>query len=154
MTFSLTGGTTILSWCFGTDHTPKLWDPSTGLLQHDLKGHTKLITKCAFSPSGTTVLSASLDSTLMLWSSKTGVCLRTMGGHLNAGVTCFSFLSDDKTVVSGWADNKLRTWNCSSGLNKQTLEGGQLSCAYDCCFDPSGKAVFSVHQNGFVKTWI
>jgi RNA polymerase sigma factor (sigma-70 family) len=45
----------------------QLWEMATGKLRRTLQGHGGGLTGCAFSPDGRTVLTASADSTILVW---------------------------------------------------------------------------------------
>ena len=49
------------------DNTAKTWDALTGDEFLTLKGHSQEVTSVAFSPDGRSVLTGSLDGTLILW---------------------------------------------------------------------------------------
>ena len=49
-----------------------------------LEGHTDLVLACAFSPDGSSIVSASKDHTLKLWDAQTGAELATLEGHTSA----------------------------------------------------------------------
>lgn len=57
------------------DRTIRLWDATSGQLQHILAGHTHWVWAVAFSPDSRLLASSSSDETIRLWDVKTGTCL-------------------------------------------------------------------------------
>ncbi|KAL2141609.1 hypothetical protein VTI28DRAFT_2155 [Corynascus sepedonium] len=72
-------------------------------------------------------LSAALDSTIRLWDSATGRCLKTMFGHLE-GV--WSLAGDTIRVISGANDGMVKCWEPRSGKCDATFVGhrGPVTC--------------------------
>jgi WD40 repeat protein len=48
-------------------NTLQLWEMATGKLRRTLRGHGGRVTGCAFSPNGRVLLSASSDTTILVW---------------------------------------------------------------------------------------
>lgn len=72
-------------------------------------------------------LSGGLDSTIRLWDSATGKCLKTMFGHLE-GV--WSLAGDTIRVISGANDGMVKCWEPRSGKCDATFVGhrGPVTC--------------------------
>jgi len=72
-------------------------------------------------------LSGALDSTIRLWDSATGRCLKTMFGHLE-GV--WSLAGDTIRVISGANDGMVKCWEPRSGKCDATFVGhrGPVTC--------------------------
>jgi F-box/WD-40 domain protein MET30 len=72
-------------------------------------------------------LSAGLDSTIRLWDSATGRCLKTMFGHLE-GV--WSLAGDTIRVISGANDGMVKCWEPRAGKCDATFVGhrGPVTC--------------------------
>lgn len=72
-------------------------------------------------------LSGGLDSTIRLWDSATGRCLKTMFGHLE-GV--WSLAADTIRVISGANDGMVKCWEPRSGKCDATFVGhrGPVTC--------------------------
>ena len=52
--------------------TVRLWDRASGALLHDVRGNAGEVTAFAFSPDGTTLVTASLDATARFWDVASG----------------------------------------------------------------------------------
>lgn len=59
------------------------------------------------------VASASLDHSIILWDTETGSAIRQLGGH-SRGVSSLCLLPDKTTLVSSGIDQSLRVWNLDS----------------------------------------
>lgn len=72
-------------------------------------------------------LTGGLDSTIRLWDSATGKCIKTMFGHLE-GV--WSLAGDTIRVVSGANDGMVKSWEPRSGKCDATFVGhrGPVTC--------------------------
>lgn len=72
-------------------------------------------------------LTGGLDSTIRLWDSATGKCLKTMFGHLE-GV--WSLAGDTIRVISGANDGMVKSWEPRSGKCDATFVGhrGPVTC--------------------------
>lgn len=72
-------------------------------------------------------LTGGLDSTIRLWDSATGRCLKTMFGHLE-GV--WSLAGDTLRVISGANDGMVKCWEPRSGKCDATFTGhrGPVTC--------------------------
>jgi WD40 repeat protein len=114
-------------------------------------GYGNIVNSVAFSPDGTTALSASADGTLKIWDLTTGQCLKTIEGH-DSGINSVAYNHDGRTVLSGSWDNTLKLWDISTGQCLKTLLGhdyGVISVA----FSPDGKAALSGSADNTLKLW-
>ncbi len=73
-----------------------------------LKGHRAKINSLAFSPDGTSVLSASDDNTAILWDLEGDIIFK-FRGHAKA-VKNASFTQNGDTIITASSDNTLRYW--------------------------------------------
>jgi WD40 repeat protein len=62
----------------------------------------------------TTVASASLDHSVIVWNTEANEKVRSLKGH-SRGVSSLCFLKDKRTLVSAGIDQSLRVWNPDSG---------------------------------------
>lgn len=49
------------------DHAFRLWDVASGRILLEVTGHAGKVTGLSFSPDGRSIVSSSLDGTLILW---------------------------------------------------------------------------------------
>ena len=65
------------------DKTVRLWNPRTGKLLHELRGHEGWVKALAFSHDGCYLASASDDDTVRVWDVVKGTCIKTLEVRLN-----------------------------------------------------------------------
>lgn len=82
-----------------SDGSARIWDARNGRRLHVL-GHDGLVTRAFFSPDGRQVVSASLDGTVRLWSTATGLLVGPPMRHRSA-VRSVAFSVDGKRLISG-----------------------------------------------------
>lgn len=105
----------------------------------------------AFSPSAIYFLTAHLDHSLRLWSTKTGECIKVLRGHTNlAASICFSL--NGREVVSGSDDRSVRIWDLNSGKNVLTLKG-HVDSVSSVVYSRDGNFVVSGSWDGTVRLW-
>jgi WD40 repeat protein len=94
-----------------------LWNPATGALVRDLKGHSAGIRSLAFSPDGKTLASGSVDRTIRLWDAATGTLRQTLTGHTDL-IGGLAFSPDGTTLASAARDGSVRLWEVATGQQR------------------------------------
>lgn len=89
--YSLSVGRNILA-CGGPEKAVRLYDPRTGQKVSKLVGHIDNIRSILIDDAGDTILSASADKTIKMWSVKGGRCIYTFTMHEDS---VWSLHSDD-----------------------------------------------------------
>ena len=77
---------------------------------HTLAGHGDWVCSAQFSPDGQSIVSASWDETVRVWSAATGECVQTLWGH-SGPVYSAQFSADGQSIVSASDDNTVRVWD-------------------------------------------
>lgn len=130
----------------GCDRDVRVWDLTTGMATHMLRGHTSTVRCLKMSGSGTAI-SGSRDTTLRVWNILEGRCEAVLVGH-QASVRCLEVHGD--LVVSGSYDTTARIWSISEGRCLRTLQG-HFSQIYAVAFD--GRRIATGSLDTSVRVW-
>ena len=140
-----------------------IYDCKRGAILSKRHGHDDIIESCAFSPSGFKILTGARDGTLRLWSPRTGKPLTLRfterGGRVDsvkahtAGVTACGYSPDERWIVSGDWNGKLKIWDAELNAEKHVLVGHSGPPVSACLFSPDGRRIASASWDGTVKLW-
>lgn len=130
----------------GCDRDVRVWDLTTGMPIHMLRGHTSTV-RCLKMSGPNIAISGSRDTTLRVWDIKKGICRHVLVGH-QASVRCLEICGD--LVVSGSYDTTARIWSISEGRCLRTLQG-HFSQIYAVAFD--GRRVATGSLDTSVRIW-
>ncbi len=134
------------------DATIRVYDSSSwSQLWSTNTAHTTNVTAVAFSPNGLLLATASLDSTIKIWSTNDWTCQRTLSGNTN-GIVTVGFSPDGQKLVSGSLDGTVQIWNQSSGECLVTIAAHALPVTATV-FSTDGTRVISGSDDGTVRMW-
>ncbi len=97
-----------------------LWDVSTGARIRSLSGHTDYVFDVDWSSDGRRLLSASRDSTVILWDTSDGTRLQTYRDEAGRSFTV-SFL-DDRHAVTGGSSSNVRFWSLYNDAEQRRID--------------------------------
>jgi WD40 repeat protein len=113
--------------------------------------HGAKVLSVAFSPDGTTVITASYDGTARLWDASTGRQLGHPLTHQDA-VRAVAFSPDGTTVITGSEDNTARLWDVSTRrqLGRPLTHQGVVMAV---AFSPDGKTILTGCSDEKARLW-
>jgi WD40 repeat protein len=129
-------GTRIATAC--QDGTARVFDPSSGRLNHELRGHSNICWQVAYSPDGTMLASSSQDRTVKVWDAASGRLLTTLGPHPST-VFGVDFSSGGRLLASS-SQGAVKLWNTKTWREVRTFDGG-----WDVKFSPDGRLLATVY---------
>lgn len=109
-------------------------------------GRYSTINDLHFSPNGKMFVTASNDSTAIIWNSITGERLFTLRGHMN-DVCAAQFSPDSKILLTASKDGTARIWNVQTGEAVRVIDIGKH--VKSACFSPNGKNIIIVEDGCF-----
>jgi WD40 repeat protein len=105
------------------------------------QGHGAPVTSLAWSPDGTSIVSAGVDKTVQVWDVSSGKCIHSYSGH-GAPVSAVTWSPDSAYIASGSLDKTVRVWNAASGRNCYAY-GGHAAPVSAVAWSPDGTHIAS-----------
>ena len=133
----------------GTPFGITFWNLTSGTSITSTTTHTGTIYGLIQLKNTTTVVSASLDSTIKFWNSLTGVLIKTIWDTV--WVVAFSALSSGFMAVGTCTTNVVQIWNFDNNTLISSMSG-HTQCVNSLLQLPSGALVTS-GSDGLVKIW-
>ena len=128
--------------------------PSPATILFILRGHKAAITDFEWSHSNELIVSCSMDATLRLWSTTTGICLRILKDPENVSIwTCAFHPNNNNMMVTGNSIGTLNIFNLSTGIyskNAVSVCEGQI---YSMCFRSGGNLLVCGDSKGYISTF-
>ena len=114
-------------------------------------GHTGFVRSVGLSRDGRKIVTASDDSTAILWETATGRKLRTFQGH-TGWVTSVAFGPVGRHLLTGSVDGTAVLWDVSTGQQLQTFQG-HSDAVYSVAFSPDGRQILTGSGDNTATLW-
>lgn len=131
----------------------RAWDLRRGEPVLTLAGHGDSVTGLATSPSGSHLLSNSMDNTLRVWDVRPYApqnrCTRVLTGHVHnfeRNLLRCGWSPDGARVTAGSADRMVHVWEEATGKLAYTLPG-HGGCVNEVTFHPKEPIVASASSD-------
>lgn len=131
-----------------------LWDAQTGEMLTVLAGHTAPVTAAAWNTDGDVLVTASADSTLILWRSESGNYLESNTATEPDWVTDLVFSPDNSVLAVALQNGNIQLLETATLRELAVLTAEDDNSAVNgLSFDPSGSLLASAHDSGRVYLW-
>ncbi|NQU23496.1 MAG: WD40 repeat domain-containing protein [Candidatus Nealsonbacteria bacterium] len=131
--------------------TNKPWDSSTAEFLGALQGHTHWVSRAAFSPDGTAIVSASVDKTVKFWDVATGVSRATLPPFKDQLWSLALAPNGSMLAVSGRYPT-ITIWDTATGLKRGELLG-HTERVVSLAFSPKRSLLASGSWDKSVRVW-
>lgn len=156
------------AWIFGVSYRPDgrrlvatseigggpttiVWDLDASDIAYDFSHGDWGVDDGAFSPDGTLLVTAGLDSTARVWDAGTGAPQLSFSGHVG-NVLSVHVSPDGRRVVSGGSDAVARVWEITTGRELMVLSG-HGAAVHAARFTPDGRHVLTGGGDGTTRVW-
>ena len=135
-----------------------LLDVINGQTLHTLTGHSDTVSSLAFSPDGTKLASASVEST-RLWDVASGKEIKRMVGQqigwFESGPPIITFSPDGKILAFGAIGGQVMLWDVAQNVELKALGdyGEHAMAATGLAFAPDGKTLAAGYAWGSIIVW-
>ncbi|KAJ6405637.1 hypothetical protein OIU84_013569 [Salix udensis] len=117
-----------------------------------LRAHERAVSCVKFSNDGTLLASASLDKTLILWSSPDFSLVHRLIGHSD-GVSDLAWSSDSHYICSASDDRTLRIWDARAPFDCLKILKGHSDIVFCVNFNPQSNLIVSGSFDETIRIW-
>ncbi|EDM79940.1 WD-repeat protein [Plesiocystis pacifica SIR-1] len=133
------------------DHTLRLWNATTGELEHTLDLDELDATTIDFEPGGARLVSGMSDGSVHIYDAETGALRAQLDGHRGKVLTLVR-APDGRTLATGADDGTVRLW--PSEDPRDTLElAGHRQAVWSIDFDARGERMVTASLDGEARVW-
>jgi WD40 repeat protein len=126
-------------------------DPAGGDPAVGTGGHDDAVRGVSFTADGRSLVSASADRTVGIWSVETGRLEQRLEGH-DGAVYRVDAHPSTRRIASASADGTIRLWEPGSGRPARVLRG-HTATVTAVRFDPIGTSLVSASADGTARLW-
>ena len=130
------------------DCTIRVWNVATGQELAVLRGHTKSIIWCTYSPDGSLIASAAWDKSIRLWNATTFQEVGCLRGHKGPVLSCAFDPFSGNRLVSGGHDGAVIVWELDTYHPKHVYTSSQAVLAV--AWSNDGRHIASASKDGSV----
>eukprot|EP00743_Colponemidia_sp_Colp-15_P004437 GILK01004784.1.p1 GENE.GILK01004784.1~~GILK01004784.1.p1 ORF type:complete len:564 (+),score=107.43 GILK01004784.1:337-2028(+) len=132
------------------DQTVIIWDMEHPNMEplHVLSGHSQAVAFVSWSRDDTMLLSCGNDCIVKLWSTITGLCVRTVSQHTDCVTVC-AWLPDNNSFVSGGVDKNIFLWHID-GTRLAQWHGARIN---DLAVSNDGKMMVAICSERKLRTY-
>lgn len=129
----------------------KLVEAAEGSRLIYIKSHPDQVADAAFSPDGTTFVTACFDDVVRLWDVKSGALLFELRGHIS-DINGVTFSPDGSLLLTFSDDRAARTWNVKTGKELHKLSGHGADIKHGT-FSLDGKLIATASADKLAIVW-
>jgi hypothetical protein len=136
------------------DQLARLWKLEAGSEPRPrlLSGHQGIVKSAVFDSTGRRVLTASFDTTVIIWDSATGQRLLTLSPHPDA-VQAAAFSPDGRRVAAACLDGSIVLWNITDEKEPTKQIFHHAARANSASFNADGSRLLTTSDDRSAKVW-
>ncbi len=142
----------------GADGEITLWKLPSGRWVRTIEAHTEAVTQILFGPTGTSLISGSLDGSLRIWDRSKG---NLMGqAETSSPIHALALTGNGRQIASGSEDGVIRIWPSRSDQAPLTslvpireIHAHPRPLTSLVSIDGNGKHLLSAGEDGTVRYW-
>ncbi len=136
------------------DGSAKIWDGANGNYLNEVR-HSSDVNSVQFSPDGKFIVTASADTTTIMWNVETAKYRFEFNGHKRSVISA-QFSPDGKLLVTASLDSTAMLWYVDKSIDSlrfiTRLTGHQREL-YSAEFSPDGKKIVTCSKGRNAKIW-